>query len=64
MRGLGLARARETVETAAAKVTASAELTARAIGAVAGLAIIALAIALLALVAGARANRVLDAARA
>jgi hypothetical protein len=63
MAGLGLRKARETVETASARVTASAETIARAIGVVAGVALLALGIGLVALMVAARASR-LGAARA
>lgn len=51
---VGLGKARETVEKAADKITASAELTARAIGAAIGIAIVALLTALAALVLAVR----------
>lgn len=60
MAGLGLRKARETVETASARVTASAETIARAIGAVAALALIAFGVGVLALMISTAAHRRLD----
>lgn len=54
---VGLRKARETIDSAASKVTASAELTARAIGAIAGIALVALLVGLAALMVGMRARR-------
>ena len=47
---VGLRKARETVESAASKVTASAETVAKSIGLAVGLAIVALCVALFAVV--------------
>jgi hypothetical protein len=47
---VGLKRVRETVDTAAVKVTASAETIARSIGVAIGLAVVALVVALVAVV--------------
>ncbi len=47
---IGLKKARETVETAAVKVSASAEMIARSIGIAIGIATVALVIAFIALV--------------
>jgi len=47
---MGLKRARETVESAATKVTASAETIAKSIGVALGIAVVALVVAFIALV--------------
>lgn len=47
---LGIKQARDTIENAASKVTASADTIAKAIGIAVGLAVVALAVALAALV--------------
>lgn len=61
MRGLGLSRARQTVEDAAGKVISSAELTARVVAGIAALAGLALLIGLAALAIAASAHRRIDA---
>ena len=55
---VGLKRAREVVEDSASKVTASAETIAKSIGVVAGIAVVALMVALVAVVVSTRRPQV------